>query len=858
MKRRIRSWSLSKKILITLLAVVLVVATVWGVYYTFKYQMFSGYEEFLSTYTVEEGTKLKTGKKLEENENYRLVSESDCLELYLNQETTDVAVLDKRTGVVTYGVPQEADQDAVANKTNKDYLKSHLLVSYYNPSRTEGSYDSWSMSVERNQFSFERIENGVRVIYDIGEYSDASPLVPWYLTTEKFEDIVQQLDEEDAKYFGRYYSTKSDVSGTRKLLKTMRKNPDKVEKILKKVGFTEEDCAIQMEKAGMELVIPVRFVIPVEYRLEEDHLEVSIPVSSIEEYGGGAIHKIQLLRSFGAGGMDEEGSLVVPNGDGSLIYFNNGKTSVPSYSQFVYGIDPLNADYIITENSDNATMALFGICREDRTLLATIEDGAALAAVNAGVSGKVNSYNYAFASFEIRGGETLEMFGTTGNEAVLPMVETKPYDSRLAVRYTFLDDRHQGYNGIADYQRQRLLDEGILTLQEPEEAIKFYYDVICGVEMRETFLGKQYRSMKPMTTFEEAGHMAAILKDQGIENQVMNLQGWFNSGYYHDAADKIRVPHKLGGKSGLEALNTTMKDLNGQLYADVAFQKVPNGSKRFNKQAESAKYYGSGYEVSFGQVNPGTFRQTAALGYPETVYNLISPRYLLRYTEGFADAFADYEVDGISLRDLGSVLTSDKRRNNMIHREDALDVVKGQLALLDGMDRNMLLNGANDYAWSVADDIVNLPLGDNNYLLVDADIPLYEMIIHGSVSYSSHVLNLNDSKDPQAQLLSMIEYGAAPHFAFTWTPSAEMKYSGLNRFYSTTFETWVQDAADCYDILNEVLSPVSGQRMHSHEILEHNVRHVTYENGYEIYVNYNDFNVQLNGLQIPAMGYLVK
>ena len=861
-KKTKKQLTFGRKLLYAALILVLAAVVVYAAYYLIHYYFFDDYKQYLSGYEYEEGMELSLGKKeLSGAEGYYLVCESDVLELYLNEDTTDVAVLDKRSGNVTFAVPPEAEDDPLANKTNKNYLKSHIIVTYFNSARAEGTYDSWSMSVEREQFSFEAIENGVRVIYDMGDYSD-SMSIPMYLSEEKFQEISGLLSEDDAKSFGRYYSTTSDVAGMRQLLKTMRSNKGtqkKIQAMLEGVGFTDEDYVEQMTLAGKDASVPVSFLVALEYRLEGDHLDVSVPVSAIEENGGASVYKIQVLRSFAAAGTEETGYMVVPNGDGSIINFNNGKSSAANYSQYVYGIDPLSADYTVVENANNAAMGLFAICREDSTVLATIEDGASLAMITAGVSGKVNSYNYAYTTFVIRGSEKLEMFGTTGNEATLPLVEPTPYDCNLTVRYSFLDQDHTGYSGVANYYRQRLIDEGVLTLQESaEQDVKFYYDVLAGVEMTESFLGKQYMGLTAMTTFEEAQEMARTLIVKGVKNQVMNLQGWFNDGYYHDVATSVWVNWKLGGKSGLEDLNSTLDQLGGTLYGDVAFQKVSYEAEglRYNYNIENSKYY-SGYVVSFGQINPATLRQTSSLGYSETCYNLVSPKFLPRYVGGFAEDVADIDIAGISLRDLGNTLHSDKKRTEPITREEALDVVIGQLELLDGTGKNMMVNQANDYAWSVADDILNLPLGDNEYVIVDEDIPLYEMIVHGAIDYCGAVYNLEDVGSDRVQVLNMIEYGAAPHFVFTWEATSEMKYSGMNNYYSTTFSTWVDTAAEIYAEVNEALRKVSGAAMVSHEILDSGLRKVTYSNGRVIYVNYSQQDITADGVTVPAMGYEV-
>lgn len=861
MKRTRRPLSTGKKLLYLALAAAMLAGLCYLFYYLFRFTWFDDYKQYLSDYTYETGTEFKAQKKsLPGYKDYKLVTESDALQLYLNQKTSDVAVLDKRTGSITFAVPPEADDDPVANASNRNYLKSHLVLNYFNASRKEGIFDSYSMAVERDQVSYEAIENGVRVIYQMGDFSKSLGLVPMYMSQEKFDEVVAALPESDAEAFARYYTQNSDVSGMRQLLKAARNNKNTKKKLtamFETVGFTEEDCAEQMALAGNAVTIPVSFTVPLEYRLQDDHLDVSVPVCGIEEKGGASVFRIQVLRNFAAQDSSGSGYLVVPNGDGSIIRFNNGKTNIGAgiYSQFVYGIDKLAADYTVMENSSDISMSLFGIYKENGTILATIEDGASLASITAGVSGSINNYNYVYASFVVRGSETLEMFGTTGNEASLPIVEPTPYNHNLTVRYSFLDEEHSGYGGIADYQRQRLLSQGVLTEKKENGDIKLYCDVLTGVEMTEFFLGKQYMGLTSMTSFEQAGRISDTLTSLGVQNQAVNLQGWFNGGYYHDVADRIRVPSKLGGKSGLEALNQKVTENGGELYADVALQKVSFDSKRFNYQAESSKYYGSGYVAGFGQVNPTTLRQTASLGYYETKYNLISPKFLVRYADAFASKITSYDVGGISLRDLGSSLHSDKKRSEQITREEALDVVTAKLSDMEQTGKRIMVNQANDYAWAYADDIINLPLDDNDYILIDANIPLYEMIVHGCIDYCGGIYNLTDAHNEREQILTMLEYGAAPHFLFTWENTTEMKYSGMNGSYSTSFDTWGKKAAEVYTEVNSVLSRVSGEQMVSHEILENGVRKVVYGNGVTIYVNYSQENLTADGLTVPALGY---
>ena len=593
--------------------------------------------------------------------------------------------------------------------------------------------------------------------------------------------------------------------------------------------------------------------VPLEYRLEQDKLVVSIPVSGISEYGDCYLYRVQLLRYMGAAHSSEDGYMVVPNGSGSLIYFNNGKTSADNYTQYIYDIDPMVSTYTTLENVSSAKLPVFGICRTDRSMLVTVEDGATTALITASVSGSYNDYNYVYPTFVLRNIDNLRMFGNSTTDVYV--MEPDLYDINMQVSYAFPGEDYQGYAGLANYYRERLIAEGVLTPDKTGGDIPFYYDVIAGVKETAHFLGTQYLHTFSMTSFSQAKEMAEALSQDGITNHVMNLQVWFNGGYYHNAPHNIKVPLKLGGKSGLEKLEDAVNGLGGRLYVDVAFQRVTFADNGFNYNAESSRYYGSGYVAAFGQVNPTTLRNTSGLDYYETRYDLLSPKFLPRYVSKFVKKIKKYDVGGISLRDLGNVLTSDKKRTEIINREEALDVVLGQFELLQGTGKRLMTSEANAYSFAYSTDIINVPITDNSYAIVDESIPFYEMVIHGCISYSTELLNYEDAEDMTGVVLQMIEAGASPHYVFTWKDSSEMKDTGLNRYYATTFDTWKGEAVEIYNRVNEALKHVSGAMIVDHEILDGGVRKVTYDNGVIIYINYGSETQKVDGMEIPAMSY---
>ncbi len=845
------------------LSVILAAAAAVLTWYLLRYQFYSEYRQYISEPAAAPvGTEFAAlPDDAPAVADMVLAAQNETLKLYANLENGAVAIHDLRNGKTVYSNPPLADQDKGANKANKGYLKSQVMVDYYNANLSTGSYSSFADCVEYEALTAQSIPEGVRFIYELGEKKTVY-YVPHLLSDERYQELYSQVGASEQRLmYGQknsFYEQAEDGSwrmsenGAKMPIKSL----DKLSKAFLALGLTEEEYYAWQEKAGVEKVETLGFTIALDWTLDGDAVECSIPPELIQERGGGMIYRIQLLPYMAAAGTDEKGYMVVPNGSGALIHFNNGKTASAAYSQYIYDMDLVDAEYTKTQSTQPVRLPLFAICREDSAVLATVEDGASFANITADISGRRNSYNNAYVSFILRGDEKLAMFGA-GETADLPVVEDNLYHENLTVRYTMLTGENASYSGVANYYRERLIAEGTLAPKAEGGDIPFYYDVIGAVKETAHTMGVQHLQVKAMTTFDEAAQMAQALKDKGVANQVMNFQGWMNGGFYHDVPDRIKVQRQLGGKKDLENLNDTVESLGGELYADVAIQNVTYITKRYRYTEESSRYYGAGYAVSFGEVNPANLRRTSGMGYSENLYDLLSPRFLPRYVGGFIKEMEDIGVSGISLRDLGYELHSDKKRTHVINREEALMVVKAQLEALRNTGRSLMITGGNDYALTGVEHVLAAPLAATEYFIVDESIPLYEMVVHGSVDYAGMAINTLTSEDMRTDLLKLIEYGASTRYIFTWEDATEMKYTGLNKYYATTFASWADEAVENYGYVNGALRHVSNAQMTEHDALTDTLKKVTYSNGVTIYVNYGAQDAQADGCTVPAKDYLV-
>ena len=858
-----------KKILLSCLAVVLIGIFSYVVYYVVHYKLYDDYKDSFVTYEYREGSEYKAlSDSAPKVEGMDLVAENDNLKLYANTATGEVAIYDKRNDNITYSNPQGADQDPIANGVNKDMLKSQMCIYYYNTSRGVATMNTYEKCTSMGQLSVESIENGIRFIYHIGDLSSKTGIVPTKILEARMNDILAKMEEKGAKYVRSKYVLTDGIYELTEATVTKQATLRKMNTYLTEAGYTQEQFEADSAEAGAEGSVPISFEIPMEYVLSEDYIEVNVPTSQIVENGGGSIFSIEVLDYFGAAGTKENGYMFVPNGSGSLINFNNGKTNAAIYTQYVYGLDPLAQNYYQVQYLEEARLPLWGIQTENSTILATIESGASLAAITASVSGRVTSYNSVYGQYTLRGSETLNMSGSTGNESDLPVVETDFTKADITTRFTFLTKEYSGYSGMANYYRERLIHEGILKQVDTSVQIPLYLDILGGVSRSVYTLGVEYNEVFPMTTFEEAKEIGSYFIEEGI-TPILNYQGWFNGGYYHKVPDHIKGVKKIGGKKDLEALTEYVESNNGKVYGDVQFQKVTYDSKGYNYAEETSRYYASGYPAIYGIVNPKNLTNDWSMGYRDRLYYLLSPKYLLRYVENFSKEFDKYDTTGVSLRDLGAVLQSDKKRTNPIDREKALHIVNDALQTLDSSGKQIMVSSANNYAWTYADDIINVPLSDNDFFIVDQEVPFYQMLLHGSINYSGVSVNLSDNYEYTKTILKLIEYGAAPHFTFSWKGTSELKYTSLNGWYNTSFiqtkeqkETGItsfrEDAVKMYQEVNAVLKLVSGSHMIQHQILESGVRKVTYDNGVIIYVNPTNLTATVDDVIVNANDYAVK
>lgn len=121
---------------------------------------------------------------------------SGDMELYIQGDTAEILLKNKRTGAVWTSNPAGRFDDALAQGVNLEQLSSQILMTY-EVSGKATEVNSFAQSVSLQQYSFYPLENGVGVNYLLGE-KPKTFIVPKALSESRYQELEGKITDEDA------------------------------------------------------------------------------------------------------------------------------------------------------------------------------------------------------------------------------------------------------------------------------------------------------------------------------------------------------------------------------------------------------------------------------------------------------------------------------------------------------------------------------------------------------------------------------------------------------------------------------------------------------------------------------------
>ncbi|MBP5305459.1 MAG: hypothetical protein J6Z02_06380, partial [Lachnospiraceae bacterium] len=451
------------------------------------------------------------------------------------------------------------------------------------------------------------------------------------------------------------------------------------------------------------------FEIPCFFTITEDRFVARILNDDIKQHGKLKISKISLLPFFGAGGLEDDGYMMVPDGSGAIINFNNDKQTYQPYIQSVYGKNlavNLNTNLI---KEQNATMPVFGIKKNDDAFLAVITKGEYQSELRANVSRKVTSNNTVYSSIVYIQSESNTLMAGSGDEETATMQSPQNMEGIYEVSYFFLP-KNAGYTQMATRYREYLASEkGMKKQNDPQKAALI--DFLGGIKVQKTFLGVPYRTVEPLTTFKEAGNILNDLQNEGAANVLGSMTFSAKNGTESKLPVKQTFEGKLGGKKGYKNLMSKLDETGMGFYLisdPIYMKKTGSGFTAFNTirnvtRSEAVSY---NYKLTTGKKDTSL---------PKS--RIISSVYVPKILSSLTDSCLKNNMDRLGLSSIGCVSYSDYRKKSISANKTG-DYFEEALNSANQID-HLLFEGAFAYSFPYADVISKAPVSSNRYDIED-------------------------------------------------------------------------------------------------------------------------------------------
>ncbi|MCR5330537.1 MAG: hypothetical protein K6E62_05030 [Lachnospiraceae bacterium] len=795
-----------------------------------------------------------------------IVIENDKLRLTMDPLTTNFTLLVKSSGKEWTSSVHGADTDPIAQMSEKGKLKSEILLNHTTQNGLDTLYDSYSFSTSRGIYDIEQGSDYITVHYSLGDI-EREYIIPPMMTEDRFKELTAGLDMNKKIYIQGMY-TKYDLKKVKDeekkqdliakypmieeepiyVLEAASGGKPSLENILADLGYTEADYEADKALVNLENTSdkPI-FRVDVTYRLDGSDLIAEVPISSIESPSSYRVTNLTVLPYFGAAGTDKEGFLLVPEGGGALINFNNGRNSQNNYFSNVYGRDICLKKNDLVHDT-RAYYNLFGISEGNDSFICLIEEGASYAGIQADISGRVHSYNFVNALYTIKAREQYDV-GQISSSDIYGFNENLPQDESLVQRYRFIDSG--SYVDMAKVYGSYLKDRygSYLTLNTDTEA-PVVFDIVGAADKVRQVMGIPVSRPLALTTFEQAEDILKSLKNDGMNNITVRLSGWCNGGVNQEVLTKARVLSQLGGKKGLDKLSKTAKDLNIDLCLNGITQYAYNSNlfDGFFSYTDAAKFVGK-QRAELHIFSAVTY----ALREGTDSFFLLHPDRILEMMDTLKGAGDKYN-SGIAYEDVGMDLSSDFYKKNPVSREKAKKLQTEKLKAVNDSGMKQIVVMGNDYAVPYVDMIVETDLSGSQYTILDKNIPFFQLALHGYVNYTGEPLNICGNIEDE--ILYSAEYGAGLMFTVMHEDAFILQDTLYTKYYGCEYTNWKDRISTIYNNYNKELGGIFNQEMIDHEKLTNEVSCTVYADGTRVYVNYSfaDYTAP-DGTLVPARNY---
>ncbi len=798
-----------------------------------------------------------------------VVIDNGQLKLTMDPATTEFTVEVKDSGKVWYSNPKDAAEDTAALDDQKNYLQSPFILSYSITQGLETTYNSFAFSAQNGIYEIVPGENEIRVNYSLGSVQKEFTIPP-VITKTNFEKFMGNLDKKEVDLIKQYYKkydinkltpkdNKDELLASYPVLETdviyvLRSGTkDNVRKTIQDkfeaAGYTYDDYLAdkELDLSSSSSDTPI-FNASVVYKLDGKDLVVEVPFKDLDFDPETPIYTVTPLPYFGAGGPEDQGFMLVPEGGGAIINFNNGKTSQSSYYTNVYGWDMcLSRDAVV--HNTRAYYGVYGISEGNDSFVCILENGRSYASIQADIAGKNHSYNFVNAKYSVCQREQYDV-GDIANSEIYEYATDLP-DETITQRYKFVNSG--SYVDMAKTYGEYLQKEYAGYLDPVSDtSTPVAIEMVGAIDKVKQIAGVPVSRPLKLTSYSEASNILDQLTAAGLTNMHVKLSGWCNGGVQQKVLSKTKTIGALGSKKDLQNLVSSAEANGNTVYLNGITQYAYNSNllDGFFSYRDAAKFI-SKERAELYEYSNVTYGQRENSDHK---YFLLHTDVANKYADNLVKTSQKYGA-GASFQDLGMDLSSDFYKKKTYSREAVLNE---QVAKLENYNNNgtpLMINMGNDYAVPFCQMVTGMDLRGSEYTIIDECIPFYQLAVHGRVDYTGRAINTCGNMENE--ILYAAEYGAGLCFELMNESSFATQKTLYTQYYGAYFDAVKDNLVNIYTRYNKELGHTFNQEMTGHDNLTSDVSCTEYADGTKVYVNYGYSDYTADGVKVPARDYVV-
>lgn len=842
---------------------------------------------FIPMYTPEPPQERKepVEYKHEAAETDKLVMKNESLTFEMDPNNTYFQVTDANGNVwmsnPLTSLEEVEKNDKLANTEDNQYMLLSTLLVHSQTAAKEKPWYSYKHSIENGYYQIDTVmakdEDGadtdqiseIRVTYAIGNM-EKEFMIPYAWTEERYKEITGKLSGANKKKVQNNYTkyTPSKMEDmkqkdpetyeqlltmypalTEQTLYVLKLDADKsvkelVQKQLVSVDYNEEQLLIDDKWVAKKKDYDGElFNVTVVYRLEGNDLVVEVPYDLISFRNKPAtignkelaITGITLLPMFGAGSMEDEGYIFIPEGGGGIINLNQNRVAQDFYSSVLYGRD-YSQEKLELINETRSTFPVFGMVKNNGSFLCLMEGVTPYGSIYAETSGYSSSYNVIRARYDVL--HSAQFNVNDRSQETVPMFEKEIPEGSIIHRYRFLDtvDYVELANEYGDYLRDK--EEMLVTASED---VPVNVELVGAIDKTVVKMGLPVDSVVATTTFDQAGAILTEMKESGIESLNVRMSGWANGGIYQQVLTSVNVLNELGGESAMKKLIQTAKDSGVTLYFDgiSCFAFDSGVLEGFNAFVDAARYL----TREQAMLHPYDVVYFKYMEWLEEPFYLVQPQYAQKCTTNLINALDKMDAQGVAFRDIGNLLSADMYDRNTVTRYEVMQMNVESMKEARAKDQKVAIKRGNDYAVPYANLITDMDLSGAKYTVIDKQIPFYQIALHGLKDYTGKPINL--AGDYQTEFLKCVEYGSGLNFTFMADDGWVLQDTTHSTLYGSSYDAWKAKFIQMVTDYQANMKGLNQQRIVGHEMVQPDVYVTTYEDGTKVYVNYSDYDVQI-------------